>query len=95
MRQGDVSVARMWLARTAIRKGVTHFQKTHIIGDKFGGDPISENLFPGYSRMNLSGMKSCESKMRQQLNLGNPVLYCGKVFCKHSEGRDPGRCLTM
>ncbi|WP_158801206.1 DNA/RNA non-specific endonuclease [Streptomyces sp. NRRL S-37] len=63
----------------AIRKGVTHFQKTHIIGDKFGGDPVSENLFPGYSRMNLSGMKSCESRIRKQLAAGNPVLYYGKL----------------
>ncbi|PWJ02075.1 hypothetical protein DKG34_40725 [Streptomyces sp. NWU49] len=63
----------------SVRPGVSYFHKTHIIGDKFSGDPVAENLFAGHSRMNLSGMKRCERKMIKQLEAGNSVLYSGQL----------------
>ncbi|MFF4830259.1 DNA/RNA non-specific endonuclease [Streptomyces sp. NPDC001315] len=52
--------------------------RTHIFADTFHGEWRRENLFPGYSRMNLSGMKRCENAMKKSA-LKGPVLYSGQV----------------
>ncbi|MBT2396546.1 DNRLRE domain-containing protein [Streptomyces sp. ISL-100] len=62
------------------------FDRTHIVGDKVGGDWVNENLFTGFSRMNKSGMRRCEIKMEKQLAAGNWVQYTGKVNHSHAEG---------
>ncbi|MFJ5811103.1 LamG-like jellyroll fold domain-containing protein [Streptomyces sp. NPDC093093] len=64
----------------------TVFDRTHIIGDKFGGAWKEENLFTGYARMNKSGMRRCEIKMQQQLEAQNPVQYTGQII----PGNGPG-----
>ncbi|MEN8655934.1 DNA/RNA non-specific endonuclease [Streptomyces sp. 21So2-11] len=62
------------------------FDRTHIVGDKVGGDWVNENLFTGFSRMNKSGMRRCEIKMERQLAAQNWVQYTAKVNYSHTEG---------
>ncbi|MFJ1796623.1 LamG-like jellyroll fold domain-containing protein [Kitasatospora griseola] len=69
------------------RSGIYWYHRTHILSDKLGGKWFDQNLFPGYSKMNLSGMKRCENKMLKQLNSGNPVFYSGQV--DRSNGMHP------
>ncbi|MFD3663559.1 DNRLRE domain-containing protein [Streptomyces sp. NPDC058659] len=62
------------------------FDRTHIVGDKVGGDWVDENLFTGFSRMNKSGMRRCEIKMEKQLAAQKWVMYTGKVNYSHTTG---------
>ncbi|MFF3733352.1 DNA/RNA non-specific endonuclease [Streptomyces sp. NPDC002476] len=62
------------------------FDRTHIVGDKVGGDWVNENLFTGFKRMNRSGMRRCEIKMEKQLAAGKWVQYMGKVNYSHTTG---------
>ncbi|MFD8077928.1 DNA/RNA non-specific endonuclease [Streptomyces sp. NPDC059718] len=62
------------------------FHRTHIVGDKVGGDWVNENLFTGFSRMNKSGMRRCEIKMEQQFAAGKRVMYTGKLNYSHTAG---------
>ncbi|MFE0039468.1 DNRLRE domain-containing protein [Streptomyces sp. NPDC059015] len=62
------------------------FDRTHIVGDKVGGDWVNENLFTGFSRMNKSGMRRCEVKMERQLAAQKWVMYTGKVNYSHTTG---------
>jgi hypothetical protein len=56
------------------------WNRAHILGDKFGGLPITQNLFPGYWQMNLSGMKRCEYKMLKSIVKDNEiVIYSGQL----------------
>ncbi|WP_406259923.1 DNRLRE domain-containing protein [Actinacidiphila glaucinigra] len=62
------------------------FHRSHILGDKMGGDWVSENLFTGFGRQNTSGMRRCETKMEKQLAAGKWVQYTGKLNYSHTEG---------
>ncbi|WUK21446.1 DNRLRE domain-containing protein [Streptomyces sp. NBC_00371] len=62
------------------------FHRSHILGDKMGGDWVSENLFTGFGRQNTSGMRRCETKMEKQLAAGKWVQYTGKLNYSHSTG---------
>ncbi|MFF0479560.1 DNRLRE domain-containing protein, partial [Streptomyces sp. NPDC004284] len=62
------------------------FDRTHIVGDKVGGDWVNENLFTGFSRMNKSGMRRCEIQMEKQLAAGKWVMYTGKLNYSHTTG---------
>ncbi|MBN0043056.1 DNRLRE domain-containing protein [Streptomyces actuosus] len=73
-------------AQNKTKTGGTIFDRTHIVGDKVGGDWVNENLFTGFSRMNKSGMRRCEIKMEQQLAAGKWVMYTGKVNYSHTTG---------
>ncbi|MFF1659494.1 DNRLRE domain-containing protein [Streptomyces sp. NPDC058255] len=62
------------------------FHRSHILGDKMGGDWVSENLFTGFGRQNTSGMRRCETKMEKQLAAGKWVQYTGKLNYSHTTG---------
>lgn len=62
------------------------YNRTHIVGDKFGGDWVEENLFTGFARMNTSGMKRCENKIVKQLKAGNWVQYRARLDNPVGEG---------
>ncbi|MGW6143469.1 DNRLRE domain-containing protein [Streptomyces sp. NPDC055140] len=62
------------------------FHRSHILGDKMGGDWVSENLFTGFGRQNTSGMRRCETKMEKQLASGKWVQYTGKLNYSHTTG---------
>ncbi|WP_350234534.1 DNA/RNA non-specific endonuclease [Streptomyces sp. Edi4] len=49
--------------------------RSQIIGDRFYGKGIPENIFTGFRLMNTSGMKSCENRMASALHSGQPVTY--------------------
>ncbi|MGW2016678.1 LamG-like jellyroll fold domain-containing protein [Streptomyces sp. NPDC001927] len=66
-------------ADNAIRPGLAMYNKTHIVGDEFYGAARSENLFPGRDRMNKSGMRRCEKRIRNELAAGNWVQYTGTL----------------
>ena len=76
-----------WNKAYGSKATVTVYHRTHILSDKVGGKWIPANLFPGYAKMNLSGMKRCENKMIAQLKKGVPVLYSGQV--RNSDGPRP------
>ncbi|MEL3950019.1 RHS repeat-associated core domain-containing protein [Streptomyces sp. LNU-CPARS28] len=61
------------------------FNRSHIIGDRFSGDWVRENIFTGYREMNVSGMKKCENRMAEALSSGQPVLYSGQL--RYGDGR--------
>lgn len=73
-------------AQNTSKTGSSIFDRTHIVGDKMGGDWANENLFTGFSRMNKSGMRRCEIKMEKQLAAQKWVMYTGKVNYSHSTG---------
>ncbi|WTT05834.1 DNRLRE domain-containing protein [Streptomyces sp. NBC_00090] len=50
------------------------YNRSHIIGDRFNGANIAENMFTGYRRFNVSGMKTCENRMAEALAT-EPVTY--------------------
>ncbi|MFE1268399.1 DNRLRE domain-containing protein [Streptomyces sp. NPDC058758] len=50
------------------------YNRSHIIGDRFHGANIAENMFTGYRRFNVSGMKTCENRMATAL-AAEPVTY--------------------
>ncbi|MEU5714111.1 DNA/RNA non-specific endonuclease [Streptomyces flaveolus] len=56
------------------------------MGDKMGGDWVSENLFTEFGRMNKSAMRRCETKMEKQLAAGKWVMYTGKLNYSHTTG---------
>ncbi|MFE0646864.1 DNA/RNA non-specific endonuclease [Streptomyces sp. NPDC058877] len=79
----SISVAGMPKpAENSIRPGFATYNKTHIVGDEFYGAARSENLFPGRDRMNKSGMRRCETKMKKELAAGNWVQYTGTLAYK-------------
>ena len=67
-------------------RGGNIYDRTHIVGDKVGGDWTDENLFTGFSRMNKSGMRRCETKMEKQLAAGKWVQYSAKLNYSHATG---------
>ncbi|MFF3087593.1 LamG-like jellyroll fold domain-containing protein [Streptomyces nojiriensis] len=67
------------------RDKVWIFDRSHIIGDRFHGDWIKENIFTGFKEMNASGMKKCENRMAESLEQGNAVLYSGQL--EYGDGR--------
>jgi hypothetical protein len=73
-------------AQNKTKKDGTIFDRTHIVGDKVGGDWQNENLFTGFSRINKSGMRRCEIKMEKQLAAQKWVMYTGKVNYSHTTG---------
>ena len=62
------------------------YARTHILGDRFNGKWIKENVFTGYRQMNDPGMKRCENKMAKSLNEKQRVLYSGQLV--YGNGRD-------
>ncbi|MEU9214427.1 DNA/RNA non-specific endonuclease [Streptomyces sp. NPDC048415] len=50
------------------------FNRSHISGDRFNGASIPDNIFTGYRRFNVSGMKTCENRMAEALAT-EPVTY--------------------
>ncbi|MER5307278.1 LamG-like jellyroll fold domain-containing protein [Streptomyces sp. NPDC002773] len=65
------------------------FNRSHILGDRFRGDWIKENIFTGHTQMNTPDMRKCENRMATVLDKtnggGNPVLYFGKL--EYGNGR--------
>lgn len=68
--------------------------RTHILGDRFSGAPISENLFMGTGRMNKSGMKICENLMAEDLEKGNWVEYTATLNYSKGIGIPEGVTMT-
>ncbi|WSW25344.1 DNRLRE domain-containing protein [Streptomyces sp. NBC_01003] len=62
------------------------FNRSHIIGDRFNGAWVRENIFTGFREMNDPGMKRCENKMATALESGQPVLYSGQL--QYGNGRE-------
>ncbi|MEU4690917.1 polymorphic toxin-type HINT domain-containing protein [Actinoplanes sp. NPDC023714] len=65
------------------------WNKTHIIGDKFNGHPVTENLFKGYAKMNTSGMKRCEYIMIKALKRKEVVTYTGTLTYRSPTDLEP------
>ncbi|THA79273.1 hypothetical protein E6R60_01770 [Streptomyces sp. A0642] len=74
-------------------KGQALFNRSHIIGDRFHGANIPENIFTGYRRFNVSGMKVCESRMADALAT-EPVTY-GAVLEYGNPNVDRPTAITM
>ncbi|MEU3256182.1 DNA/RNA non-specific endonuclease [Streptomyces sp. NPDC006997] len=68
------------------RSGNWIFNRSHIIGDRFNGDWIRENIFTGFKAMNDPAMKKLENKMASALAAKQPVLYSGQL--EYGNGRD-------
>ncbi len=62
------------------------FNRSHIIGDRFNGAWVRENIFTGFREMNDPGMKRCENRMATALEAGQPVLYSGQL--QYGDGRE-------
>ncbi|MFB6961306.1 DNA/RNA non-specific endonuclease [Streptomyces sp. NPDC056309] len=62
------------------------FNRSHIIGDRFNGGWVRENIFTGFKQMNDPGMKKCENRMASALDGGEPVLYSGQL--EYGNGRE-------
>ncbi|MGA4838855.1 DNRLRE domain-containing protein [Streptomyces sp. G45] len=65
--------------------GLWIFNRSHIIGDRFHGEWVRENVFTGYWEMNQKAMLSCEDEMAKALSNGQPVLYSGQLH--YGDGR--------
>ncbi|MFI6951536.1 DNRLRE domain-containing protein [Streptomyces sp. NPDC050422] len=74
-------------------KGRALFNRSHIIGDRFNGANIPENIFTGYRRFNVSGMKVCENRMADALAT-EPVTY-GAVLEYGDPNVDRPTAITM
>ncbi|MEU7075200.1 LamG-like jellyroll fold domain-containing protein [Streptomyces narbonensis] len=61
------------------------FNRSHILGDRFHGDWIKENIFTGFQQMNTPDMRRCENRMAKALK-SEPVLYFGKL--EYGNGRE-------
>ncbi|MEV6594612.1 DNA/RNA non-specific endonuclease [Streptomyces acidicola] len=68
------------------REGNWIFNRSHIIGDRFHGDWIRENIFTGFKAMNDPAMKKLENKMASALAAQQPVLYSGQL--EYGNGRE-------
>ncbi|WP_435866875.1 DNA/RNA non-specific endonuclease [Streptomyces xanthochromogenes] len=68
------------------KNNVPVFNRSHIVGDRFNGDWVKENIFTGFKQMNDPVMKRCENKMAQQLKEGKRVLYSGQL--EYGNGRN-------
>jgi hypothetical protein len=69
------------------------FNRSHIIGDRFHGANIPENIFTGYRRFKLSGIKTCENRMAEALAT-EPVTY-GAVLEYGDPNVDRPTAITM
>ncbi|MGA4840064.1 RHS repeat-associated core domain-containing protein [Streptomyces sp. G45] len=67
------------------RDGVWIFNRSHIIGDRFRGEWVRENLFTGYWEMNQKAMLACEDEIARAVKGGQPVLYSGQLH--YGDGR--------
>ncbi|MYV46385.1 laminin G, partial [Streptomyces sp. SID2888] len=85
----DVHVAGFPVGNNIDTGGKPIYNRTHIIADMFHGEWRSENLFTGFDRMNKSGMKRCESKIKKQLQGNDPVFYSGLLNYPDSTGVIP------
>nr|WTB36335.1 DNRLRE domain-containing protein [Streptomyces sp. NBC_00830] len=74
-------------------RGNPLFNRSHIIGDRFHGANIPENIFTGYRRFNVSGMKTCENRMAEALAT-EPVTY-GAVLEYGDPNVDRPTAITM
>ncbi|MFF5340151.1 DNRLRE domain-containing protein [Streptomyces althioticus] len=68
------------------RQGKYVFNRSHILGDRFNGKWIRENIFTGFKQMNGSGMKRCENRMAGALASGDTLLYSGQLI--YGNGRE-------
>ncbi|MGW1659299.1 DNA/RNA non-specific endonuclease [Streptomyces atratus] len=71
---GDVYTPQGFPVGEEDSQGNPLFNRSHIIGDRFHGVNIPENIFTGYRRFNVSGMKTCENRMTEALAT-EPVTY--------------------
>ncbi|MFJ9683924.1 DNA/RNA non-specific endonuclease [Streptomyces sp. NPDC101194] len=62
------------------------FNRSHILGDRFNGSWVRENIFTGFREMNDPAMKRCENKMASALQSGQPVTYSGQL--EYGNGRN-------
>ncbi|MGW0703124.1 golvesin C-terminal-like domain-containing protein [Streptomyces sp. NPDC002867] len=65
--------------------GAWKYHRTHILGDRFGGEWRAENVFTGFREMNDPGMKRCENRMASALAAQQPVLYHAQL--QYGNGR--------
>ncbi|WSP75557.1 DNA/RNA non-specific endonuclease [Streptomyces sp. NBC_01236] len=70
------------------------FNRSHIIGDRFNGANIPENIFTGYRRFNVSGMKTCENRMAEAL-AAEPVTYGAVLEYGDPNNMDRPTAITM
>ncbi|WP_405889592.1 DNRLRE domain-containing protein [Streptomyces sp. NBC_00133] len=70
------------------------FNRSHIIGDRFNGANIPENIFTGYRRFNVSGMKTCENRMAEALAT-EPVTYGAVLEYGDPNNADRPTAITM
>lgn len=68
------------------RQGKYVFNRSHILGDRFNGKWIKENIFTGFKQMNDPGMKRCENRMADALASGDTLLYSGQLL--YGNGRE-------
>ncbi|MFH7341185.1 DNA/RNA non-specific endonuclease [Streptomyces sp. KHY 26] len=61
------------------------FNRSHILGDRFNGAWVRENIFTGFREMNDPAMKRCENKMADALRSKQPVTYSGQL--EYGNGR--------
>ncbi|WP_116428314.1 DNA/RNA non-specific endonuclease [Streptomyces spongiicola] len=52
------------------------YHRTHVIGDRFGGEWRAGNLFTGFREMNDPGMKRCENRMANALASQLRAVFC-------------------
>ncbi|QDT40363.1 tRNA(Glu)-specific nuclease WapA precursor [Gimesia alba] len=62
----------------------SRWQQGHVIASRFGGQTGSCNFTPQYSRVNLSGYKTCENRIGDALGCG-----CIKLIITINYGSDP------
>ncbi|WP_420718207.1 DNA/RNA non-specific endonuclease [Streptomyces sp. H34-S4] len=67
------------------KSGNPAFNRSHIIGDRFYGDWIKENIFTGFREMNSPDMRKCENRMARELKARRSVLYSGQL--EYGNGR--------
>ncbi|WP_212994362.1 DNA/RNA non-specific endonuclease [Actinoplanes auranticolor] len=60
-------------------EGKYTYNRTHILADRFRGKPATDNLFTGYRKMNMGGMKTCENIMATHLGKGEIIIYSGQL----------------
>ncbi|MFH8928841.1 DNRLRE domain-containing protein [Streptomyces pristinaespiralis] len=65
--------------------GAWKYHRTHILGDRFGGEWRADNVFTGFREMNDPGMKRCENRMASALAAQQPVLYHAQL--QYGNGR--------
>ncbi|MEU2051411.1 DNA/RNA non-specific endonuclease [Streptomyces albidoflavus] len=73
-----------WVSETEGR-GTTKYHRSHIIGDRFKGEWVRQNVFTGFRDMNTPNMRRCENRMADSLKRNNPVFYTAKL--EYENGR--------